>query len=264
MSDEGSPLWGLMLASHGPLDDAQRAGRMKCSSCGASRMFYCYSCGALVGLDPRDVPNVKLPVKVDIIKHPNETDGKSTAMQARLLAPQDVTIYTYPCIPELDTSAENIVLLFPGPDAMTVEELWEHFSADTCGGEPRPKRLKVKEQSGGAETHICPIHRVIFIDSTWNQTTRIITDERLQALPNVELKSRRTCFWRHQRGSPDTYLATVEAVYYFLKDLHSHYLPPYEGEYDNLLFFFSFLYKLINKAKQTAGKTLTSDALQLR
>lgn len=84
------------------------------------------------------------------------------------------------------------------------------------------------------------------------------------ALPKVELKSRRTCFWRHQRGSPDTYLATIEAVYYFLKDLHSHYLPPYEGEYDNLLFFFSFLYKLINKAKQTSGKTQTSGALQLR
>ncbi|KAL0167403.1 hypothetical protein M9458_035625, partial [Cirrhinus mrigala] len=73
-------------------------------------------------------------------------------------------------------------------------------------------------------------------------------------LPNVELKSRRTCFWRHQKGCPDTYLATIEAIYYFLKDLHSHYFSEYTGEYDNLLFFFSFLHKLINKAKQAAGK----------
>ncbi|XP_051726115.1 tRNA-uridine aminocarboxypropyltransferase 1 [Ctenopharyngodon idella] len=243
---ERSSLSGLLLASHTPLDDAQRAGRMKCSRCGASRMFYCYSCCALVGLEPRDVPSVKLPVKIDIIKHPNETDGKSTAVQARLLAPQDVTIYTYPCIPELDQSSENIVLVFPGPDAMTVEELWEYFSA---GGAQRAKRLKA-----ASETRACPIQRVVFIDSTWNQTTRIITDERLQALPNVELKSRRTCFWRHQKGCPDTYLATIEAVYYFLKDLHSHYFSEYTGEYDNLLFFFSFLHKLINKAKQAAGK----------
>lgn len=241
-----SSLSGLLIASHAPLDDAQRAGRMKCSRCGASRMFYCYSCCALVGLEPRDVPSVKLPVKIDIIKHPNETDGKSTAVQARLLAPQDVTIYTYPCIPELDQSAENIVLVFPGPNAMTVEELWEYF---TAGGAQRAKRLKA-----ASETHTCPIQRVVFIDSTWNQTTRIITDERLQALPHVELKSRRTCFWRHQKGCPDTYLATIEAVYYFLKDLHTHYFSEYTGEYDNLLFFFSFLHKLINKAKQAAGK----------
>lgn len=88
----------------------------------------------------------------------------------------------------------QIVLLFPGPDAMTVEELWEHFSADTCGGEPRPKRLKVNEQSDGAETHICPVHRVIFIDSTWNQTTRIITDERLQGTDRKNIQNSDSTF----------------------------------------------------------------------
>lgn len=41
-------------------------------------------------------------MKVDIIKHPNETDGKSTAVHAKLLAPEDVHIYTYPCIPDYD------------------------------------------------------------------------------------------------------------------------------------------------------------------
>lgn len=45
----------------------------------------------------------QLPVKIDIIKHPNETDGKSTAVHAKLIAPDDVSIYTYPCVPELDT-----------------------------------------------------------------------------------------------------------------------------------------------------------------
>uniref|UniRef100_A0A8B9HUY2 tRNA-uridine aminocarboxypropyltransferase 1 n=1 Tax=Astyanax mexicanus TaxID=7994 RepID=A0A8B9HUY2_ASTMX len=76
------------------------------------------------------------------------------------------------------------------------------------------------------------------------------------ALPQVELKSRKTCFWRHQRGSPDTYLATIEAIYYFLKDFHIHCLErEYNGEYDNLLFFYSFLHKLISKAKKEAGKS---------
>lgn len=44
----------------------------------------------------------QLPVKIDIIKHPNETDGKSTAIHAKILAPNDVTIYTYPCIPDFE------------------------------------------------------------------------------------------------------------------------------------------------------------------
>lgn len=42
-------------------------------------------------------------MKIDIIKHPNETDGKSTAIHAKILAPDDVNIYTYPCIPDFDT-----------------------------------------------------------------------------------------------------------------------------------------------------------------
>ncbi len=74
------------------------------------------------------------------------------------------------------------------------------------------------------------------------------------ALPNVELKSRRTCFWRRQKGCPDTYLATIEAVYYFLKDLHSHYFSEYTGEYDNLLFFFSFCINWSTKPNRLLGK----------
>ncbi|KAL6479584.1 hypothetical protein MHYP_G00130170 [Metynnis hypsauchen] len=268
------PLQGLVLAPHAPLESAQLAGRMKCPSCSGSRMFYCYTCCCLVGVNPEHVPTVKLPVKIDIIKHPNETDGKSTAVHAKLIAPDDVSIYTYPCIPELDGQTENVVLVFPGPDAMMVEELQTYFcktegkrGAESPAEERRVKKLKVEEQRESSHTctpehtdesqkHTCPVQRVIFIDSTWNQTTRIITDERLQALPQVELKSRKTCFWRHQRGSPDTYLATIEAIYYFLKDFHVHcLLSEYRGEYDNLLFFYSFLHKLINKAKRDAGKS---------
>jgi len=45
---------------------------------------------------------IQLPLKVDIIKHPGETDGKSTAVHAGVLAPEYVSIYTYPCIPDYD------------------------------------------------------------------------------------------------------------------------------------------------------------------
>lgn len=53
---------------------------------------------------------VQLPVKIDIIKHPNETDGKSTAIHAKILAPNDVTIYTYPCIPDFEE--DKVVVFF--------------------------------------------------------------------------------------------------------------------------------------------------------
>ncbi|KAK1143830.1 DTW domain-containing protein 1-like [Acipenser oxyrinchus oxyrinchus] len=277
-SKVNEPLQNLHLASHEVLERAQTAGRSKCSKCSGSRMFYCYTCCSLVGVSQEEIPKVKLPLKIDIIKHPNETDGKSTAVHAKLIAPDDVSIYTYPCIPEYEDKRHEVVLVFPGPDSVTVEDITNrllrladrdspclqdhHRSAE----EPAPKRMKQdttaedgevpspkKEAKQGRHKHL--LKRVVFIDSTWNQTNKIVTDERLQALLQVELKTRKTCFWRHQKGSPETYLSTIEAIYYFLIDFHQQCLSEeYHGEYDNLLFFYSYMYKLINKAKHAAGK----------
>ena len=44
----------------------------------------------------------QLPCQIDIIKHPLENDGKSTATHARLVAPEAVQIYTYPHFPDYD------------------------------------------------------------------------------------------------------------------------------------------------------------------
>ncbi|KAK2853779.1 hypothetical protein Q5P01_006440 [Channa striata] len=270
------PLQGLKLASHAVLEKAQQRGRLKCSKCGGSRMFFCYTCCSLVGVSVQEIPLIKLPVKIDIIKHPNETDGKSTAIHAKLLAPSDVTIYTYPCIPEYDK--DKVVLVFPSPRAVSVQNMMQHLHNATDSRsydrtyEPCLKRLKREEvqeathtaenpESGtpdeteGSESKVYPLQRVVFIDSTWNQTNKISTDERLQDLVQVELKMRKTCFWRHQKGKPESYLATIEAIYYFLKDFHEHCLAQeYNGEYDNLLFFYSYLHSVVNKAKSSAGK----------
>lgn len=264
----------------------------------------------------------QLPVKIDIIKHPNETDGKSTAIHAKILAPNDVTIYTYPCIPDFEKDKVSfsyrvlivpwrhtlecprplqVVMVFPGPRAVSVQDMVQHLHDQSnsrlrrTSDEPKKKRLKCDElgdstctaessQTGTADTkdtesRQCPLQRVVFIDSTWNQTNKISTDERLQGnqaflclfafhttlghwvltfpldLLQVELKMRKTCFWRHQKGKPDSYLATIEAIYYFLRDYHKHCLgQEYDGEYDNLLFFYSFLHSVVNKAK-TERKT---------
>lgn len=43
---------------------------------------------------------LQLPLKIDIIKHSREIAGKSTAIHAAILAPDDVTIYIYPDVPK--------------------------------------------------------------------------------------------------------------------------------------------------------------------
>ncbi|KAM3828304.1 tRNA-uridine aminocarboxypropyltransferase 1 isoform 2-T2 [Vipera latastei] len=263
-----TPFDNLRLTSQAVLERAQKQGRSKCPRCHGSRMFYCYSCYVPVETVPvEDIPIVKLPLKIDIIKHPNETDGKSTAVHAKLLASEDVTIYTYPCIPDYEEMQHEIALIFPGPNSISTSNIPLSLQAkgetDTKGllAEPAPKSAKLDP------SHSCimsedklpksgnGLKKIVFIDSTWNQTNKIITDERLQGLLQIELKSRKTCFWRSQKGKPETYLSTIEAIYYFLVDYHKEVLKEkYDGQYDNLLFFFSFMYKLIRKAKDSAGK----------
>ncbi|KAM3925581.1 tRNA-uridine aminocarboxypropyltransferase 1 isoform 1-T2 [Leptodactylus fuscus] len=258
----------LKVSSQVVLETAQKKGRSKCPKCNSSRMFYCYSCYVPVESVPHeDIPIVKLPVKIDIIKHPNETDGKSTAAHAKLLAHEDVTMYTYPSIPDYDKQVHEVVLVFPGPSAVSLKDGLQYLiqynnqkkdipipdckrpRLDTDKSESDDKTIK----TAGENTNY--LKKVIFIDSTWNQTNKIISDERLQGLVSVELTERKTSFWRHQKGSPDTYLSTIEAIYYFMVDYHMQILEKdYNGEYDNLLFFFSFMYTLIRDAKKAAGK----------
>lgn len=93
--------------------------------------------------------------------------------------------------------------MFPGPGAVSVQDMMEYLHDQTdrksyyTSDEPNIKRLKSEEdrstthtaeypESGtpdeakGLESRAFPLQRVVFIDSTWNQTNKISTDERLQ------------------------------------------------------------------------------------
>ncbi|XP_064221723.1 tRNA-uridine aminocarboxypropyltransferase 1 isoform X1 [Aotus nancymaae] len=263
------PLKNLRLASQEVLQKAQQSGRSKCLKCGGSRMFYCYTCYVPVENVPiEQIPLVKLPLKIDIIKHPNETDGKSTAIHAKLLAPEFVNIYTYPCVPEYEEKDHEVALVFPGPQSISVKDISFHLQKRIQNNvrgknddldKPSFKRKRAEEHEfcdlNDSKCKGTTLKKIIFIDSTWNQTNKIITDERLQGLLQVELKTRKTCFWRHQKGKPDTFLSTIEAIYYFLVDYHTDILKEkYRGQYDNLLFFYSFMYQLIKNAKCSGDK----------
>lgn len=227
-----------------------------------------------------------MPIKVDIIKHKNEIDGKSTACHAVILASEDVSIYTYPNIPNYD-ELEDVVLIFPSAEARTVRQV--------LNNEKRQKSPDVeKGHHGGTlmkeiDAHIqlgeylpsiklnsnqLPVKRAIFIDSTWNQSRGIYKDDRIKKIPCVVIHNRISQFWRHQKGSPRWYLATIEAIHQFLIELHisawgvqKNYLGfkncftndylhqckyvrvnnlAYNGQYDNLLYFFKHMYDLIH------------------
>ena len=78
----------------------------------------------------------------------------------------------------------------------------------------------------------------------------------------IVLKDRKTCFWRGQ-DKPDSYLATIEAIYYFMvdyqkafgsevSDLHHHDDDPHR--YDDLLYFYSFMYDLVHRGESDDTK----------
>lgn len=61
------PLQSLKLASHAVLKEAQQRGRLKCSKCGGSRKFFCYTCCSLVGVTQEEIPIIKVGMKSLII-----------------------------------------------------------------------------------------------------------------------------------------------------------------------------------------------------
>lgn len=61
------PLQSLKLASHAVLEEAQQRGRLKCSKCGGSRKFFCYTCCSLVGVTQEEIPIIKVGMKSVII-----------------------------------------------------------------------------------------------------------------------------------------------------------------------------------------------------
>uniref|UniRef100_A0A182VY53 tRNA-uridine aminocarboxypropyltransferase 1 n=1 Tax=Anopheles minimus TaxID=112268 RepID=A0A182VY53_9DIPT len=295
------PFGGMDIADTDFLMDVE--GRSSCSSCGKSRKFFCYTCYLPVGEIASCVPRLALPVKIDVIKHRNEIDGKSTAVHAAILAPDDVKIYTYPNIPDY-RAEEGVVLIFPTPTALTVASLFsgETYQMKENYGLPKGYhmgtllRFRLNDivdahlqhhQTNESSTEECsassfPVKRAVFIDSTWSQCRGIYKDERLSSLRTVVIQNRISQFWRHQRNSPRWFLATVEAIHQFVLEVHiaawgldSRYrgldhihlkmdlipkdriihphevkpdeVQPYNGQYDNILFFFRHMYNLIHK-----------------
>ncbi|CAG8464671.1 15595_t:CDS:2 [Acaulospora morrowiae] len=158
---------------------------------------------AIVGCDSSEIPRAKLPIKVDSpqlkrIKHDKEKDGKSTVAHAKIIAPDDVEIYSYFRMPKFE-SYDRILLLFPGPDSKTLQEI------------PRSS-----------------FDKLLIVDGTWRQASSMAKyNPELIKFRKVTIKPQKTLFWRYQRED-ESHLATVEALYYFLKEYYETYEIPKE------------------------------------
>jgi hypothetical protein len=147
-----NPFGNMRIADTAPLD--RRRDRQNCRQCNKSRKFFCYSCRLpLPGLEAI-LPRVELPVRVEVVKHRQEVDGKSTAVHASLLAPGAVRIHTFPDIPSYSPS--STLLVFPGP---------------------RARGLSALLQEAGPGPGL-PFTTVVFVDSTWSQCHGICQDPR--------------------------------------------------------------------------------------
>ena len=136
------------------------------------------------------------------------------------------------------------------------------------------------------------VRTAVFLDARWHQTRAMMQDPQLAALPRIRLggsgsKSGSesglvTYFWRTQRGRRNSDLATVEAVYHFVRQVTAAQelllsslaaaasttattttaTPPpakaskhcsddnavYDGRYDNLLWLFAHQYRTVQAA----------------
>ncbi|CAG0921235.1 unnamed protein product [Notodromas monacha] len=116
---KGDPFAELRITDDSFLGEI--SSRSECDECLKSRRYFCYSCRTALPCIRGRVPKVNLPLDVHIVKHPGEIDGKSTAIHAAVIAPENVRIFTYPDFPDYEDDG-SVVVVFPRKPGDIMEE----------------------------------------------------------------------------------------------------------------------------------------------
>eukprot|EP01132_Coremiostelium_polycephalum_P005688 gene5688-7078_t len=222
IENDSSWLSELKLLSFEPL--LQLDKRTLCSQCNSNRKYFCYDCCIPMG-DPKNAPALKLPISVDIIHFPTELISKSTAMHAKVISHKDVNIIEYSPSDLSEYDIESTILLYPTNDASAVKDL-----------------------------ELDKIKKVVFIDSQWRNARKILEHPNIKKIKCIKIDQQKTLFWRYQNFG-DSYLATIEAIYYFFKEFHqAGNNGQYDGRYDNLLYYYAFFYNLIQNSYKSTNR----------
>jgi len=177
-----------------------------------------------------------------------EKSGKSTGVQAALLAPDNVTVYLTPDFPDYSDRLDKVALVYPKRDAKTLSSSHDD--------------VELYEFLKNVETFV-------IIDCTWNQTNGMLKDERLSKLRSFALTSYETQYWRPQHKKPQASLATIEAIYYFCLE-YDKYINwnhdknrsvdySYDARYDNLLFFYEYFRRKVGQVQEERKRKATDD-----
>ncbi|KAJ3410435.1 DTW domain-containing protein 1 [Chytridiales sp. JEL 0842] len=214
--------------------------RVACPQCKKSYKTYCPRCCLPLDHVP---PKVELPLPIDIYRHPNELEGKTTSVHTKILAPDQTNLYvdhfTQSAHPDLLSRyphPHRTLLLFPSEDSLPLS----HIDRST-------------------------FDRLVVIDGTWKQARSMCWSLQPHGFRPVRLEGNyKTLFWRFQKYG-DYCLSTVEAIYYFYQEFDEAYeggAKSRGGGFDNLLYYFKAQYVLIQGYyRQNAGKTFTRKKL---
>lgn len=227
--------YDLLPALHNRFTDKSLSRTcQQCNKPNTNNRVYCYFCLVPVTEEAAQClpPKLSLPLKLDVVRHPKELKTKSTALHAQVLCGSD-QVRTQELPQAMDLLAKEIdpkktLLLFPSKDAKELHEI----------------------------DNLQQYERVVVIDSTWSQANVMLKSEFISGVcaecPRVKLgANHETSFWRHQNKGDD-HLATIEAIYFFFKEYQEAVegKKDVEGKYDNLLFIFTGLLRLIENSKQ--------------
>ena len=205
---------------------SKNSDRHYCSICNRKQSTYCAFCEIPLN---HQSPKVNIPINVDIYRHWNEKPQNSTTVYCKLVAPEKTKIYEFQgddsefelkILAERYQDHSRVVLLYPTPDSVSLSEL-EEGSFDTLA----------------------------VIDGTWNQAKPMAKIFGKMGFRHVRISSHQTMFWRYQ-SLDRTFLATIEAIFWFFVDFHNAFEKnkvPYDGRYDNLLFYFKLKYCVIQE-----------------
>ncbi|KAJ3328624.1 DTW domain-containing protein 1 [Blyttiomyces sp. JEL0837] len=189
--------WDSMTIN--PTEGLLDTNRILCEGCNKSYKTYCPHCCVALG---HEGPHVKLPLPLDIYRHPNELEGKTTSVHTKIIAPEDTRLFvenfTRSVQPELLARYPNpkrVLLLFPSADSVTLDEI-DRSEFD----------------------------RLVVIDGTWKQARAMCWSLLPHGFRAVRIgSSPKTLFWRHQKYG-DHCLATIEAIYWFYREFEAVFL----------------------------------------
>eukprot|EP00826_Nyctotherus_ovalis_P036244 TRINITY_DN319_c0_g1_i11.p1 TRINITY_DN319_c0_g1~~TRINITY_DN319_c0_g1_i11.p1 ORF type:complete len:256 (-),score=86.80 TRINITY_DN319_c0_g1_i11:186-953(-) len=218
----------LKLSSFEPLDKANE--RRKCPKCDRSKKLYCPYCYVSL-VDTSLIPQLTLPLHVSVLQHPKEKVERSSIIPAKVLAPSSLDIYRMASLPAIHLDPNDTLFLYPTETAKAIKDV---------------DRDLLKNAK-----------HLLMIDSTWAQVQTFLKLPEVKKLTAVKISAAETTFWRYQQVD-STNLATVEALYFFFKEYDEAMNgSEYDGKYDNLLYFYTYNYNIIQERYINEKKEFT-------